>query len=198
MVEAHITELLVEFPGVWLWLDAVAWYPRTHLQSLYNRIKIAGNENTLVILNYDPVAGSSDAGIEVLKPNGTNSAAYPGTLAGTSFYLWPFDVASFEYGRIPGGGSIWGYVKSHLKHVHWGGSEVTSPLYTTDQWFYRDPVVVGGSPNALTALATLETRSLLGTANNAPFCIAISPKGDGSIPDTQRQRLKDLGAYVNP
>lgn len=197
MVEARLTELLTAFPTVWLWLDAVAWYPRTHHQALFDAIREAGNENTLIFYNYEVVAGSGNGANEVTKPTGTH-ANYPGTLDGTQMYLWPFDIASYEYSRLPTASAAeMGTLQSHLKHIYWRGAEVSSPVYT-DQWFYWDQAIVGGTPNVLTSEASLNTRADSANDNAAPFLLALSPHEDGVIPTAQKNRVTAVAAHIFP
>lgn len=198
MVEAHMQELLTAFPNVWLWLDAVAWYPRTAHQSLFDCIRTYGNQNTLIIYNYPPISGSSDGVTLVTKPTGT-STDYPGTLIGTSMYVWPFDVASYEYTRVPTNTSNeMGKIQSHFKHVYWRGAETSSPLFTGGQWFWWDPAVVGGTPNVLESLANLEARADVPNGNAAPFMISMCPDGSGVVSAAQKTRLTDLAAHIFP
>lgn len=200
MVEAHMQELLTAFPNVWLWLDAVAWYPRTAHQNLYEAIRTYGNENTLIIYNVEPLQGSSDASTRT-KPNGTN-ADYPGTLNGTQQYIWPLDVASYEYSRVPtiGGDGATEFVRiqSHLKHVYWRGSETSSPIFTGGQWFYWDPGIVGGTPNTVESLANLSARADVPNGFNAPFLCSMSPDGNGVVSAGQKTRLTELANYIFP
>lgn len=195
MVEARLAELLTAFPDVWLWLDAPHWYPRTYLQSLFDAIRAAGSENTLVIINYNPVQGSGDSGL-VTKPSGTSAADYQGSLDGRQQYLWPFDVASYEYSRTPSGAEF-GTLQRHLKHIYWRGAEVSSPVYS-GAWFYWDPAIVGGTPNQVASEATLNARADLATANNAPFALAFSPDENGELDTAQINRITDVANHIFP
>lgn len=202
MVEAQITELLTAFPNVWLWLDAVAWYPRTALISLYSKIRDVGNENTLVIYNYEAVQGSLNTNI-VTRPNGTH-ANYPGTLDGTQQYLWPCDIASYEYSRVPPGLNTAGQlaeltrIQRHKKHVYWRGAEVSTPVFTAGQWSYYDPGVVGGTPNVLESLANLEARADLANDEIAPVLVAMPPDLTGVVSSAIKTRLTDLANHIFP
>jgi hypothetical protein len=197
MVEARMAELLTAFPDVWLWLDAPHWYPITMHQSLFNAIRAAGNENTLVIYNYDPVAGSTDGGVEKTKPTGT-STSYTGTLDGTQMYMWPFDVGSYEYSRLPTNAAIEMAVRQrNLKRYYWRGAEVSSPIYD-GQWFYWDQAIVGGTPNVLSSAATLNARADLATDQAAPFALALSPDGDGIVDTAQKNRFTDVANHIFP
>lgn len=196
MVEARLAELLAAFPDVWLWLDAPHWYPRTMIQSLFNAIRAAGNENTLVIINYNPVQGSSDTGLAT-KPNGTSAADYEGSLNGTQQYLWPFDVASYEYTRLPGSVAELGPLQRHLKHIYWRGGEVSSNIYS-GQWFYWDDAVVGGTNNIVLSEATLNGRADLATPNGIPFALALSPDADGALDTAQVNRFTDVANHIFP
>lgn len=199
MVEGRIAELLTAFPTVWLWLDAPHWYPRAYHQSLFNVIRGTAGENALVIYNYEPVAGSSDGVTEKTKPVGTNAATYPGSLDGTQMYMWPFDIASYEYSRIPtNAASEMAVLQSHKKHVYWRGAEVSSPVFTGGQWFHRDPVVVGGTPNVLDSAANLNGRADSANTNAAPFALAISPDEDGVISVAQKNRITDVANHIFP
>lgn len=200
MVEAHITELLQTFPTIHLWLDAVAWYPRSAHQSLFNTIRSAGSENNLVIYNYQPVQGSSNTGT-FERPSGT-STDYEGSLVGESYYLWPFDIISHESSFIPTGAgqtTAWlAALKANKKHIYWTGAELETTIFAGQQYFYYDPIVVGGTPNVLESAANLNAIADIVTPSNVPFSLTWSPDLTGVISTAQKNRMQDVYNHIFP
>jgi hypothetical protein len=199
MVEGRMQELLSAFPNIWLWLDAVAWYPRSYHQALFNRIRTRGNENTLVIYNYEPVQGSGDADV-IMKPNGTNAAYYSGSLTGKDYYLSPFDISSFEHQRLPTEAAAFNKLISNNKHVYWTGKEICSNMFTNGQYFYWDQAIVGGTPNTLESAVNLNLIADDATSNDCPLVMALAPNLTGVISTAQKDRITLVATHigVNP
>lgn len=182
-----------EYPGLYaLWIDAPHHFPkykgndryrRKHFQEIYNAVK-RHSPNTLVLFNYDCATISST---RYLLPNGTDSSRPPFSWSGDELMIFPGDIPSFEYFRVPSNVSDLNPVNGHDGKTYFMPKEVISTILTGGQYFARND-----NFNSLESLATIQGKFDYCKANNIPLLLNVAVAKNGVIPANQITRFNEL------
>lgn len=175
----------------YIWLDAPHHAPRyvnnvrtqrAYMQDFYNAIK-KYKPNAVVISNTDmAVIG----GNRLLLPDGTDSSRPPYTWDGSEMIMFPVDVSSFEYFRVPTNSDELEPETTHKGIGYYMPKEVISTILV-GQYF-------GNNDN----FGTMETAVALQAkydycrANNVPFLLNVAVARNGVIPSAQLTRFGEI------
>ena len=120
-------------------------------------------------------------------PNGTDNTRPPFTWAGDELMIFPADVPSFEYSRIPTTSAEFLPTTSHEGMNYYLPKEIINTILGDGQYFARNNVF-----SSLRSAATLQTEYDKAQAENVPYLLNVAVAKNGIIPANQLTRFGDI------
>lgn len=184
-VKAELTFLLTHYTIDYLWLDAVAWFPRVELKEIYNLIKSI-RKNVLVFHNLPPEGGT-------IFPTGSIDNP-PFTVASDEIYLYQgtdpcCDVISYEHSRVPDGADELKPETSHDGVEYYLPKEVSMNIWDSGWWGWQPA-------GSLRSAVDLQKNFNSISSGGSSMLLGVPIKPDGSIDSAVATRLSDFSTWT--